>query len=69
MSDLFSTHSFKNLLLLGMWQLENLGGGLEAVSVGLFTRVLGWSKEELDVFLAQVRNELKDTKIHSYFEV
>jgi hypothetical protein len=52
-----------------MWQLENLGGGLEALSVGLFTRVLGWSKEELDVFLAQVRNELKDTKIHSYFEV
>jgi hypothetical protein len=52
-----------------MWQLENLGGGLEAISVGIFTRVLGWSKPELDVFLVQVRNEMKDTKIHAYFEM
>ncbi|RDW58611.1 S-adenosyl-L-methionine-dependent methyltransferase-11 [Coleophoma cylindrospora] len=54
---------------VGLWQLENLSGGLEAISVGLFTRVLGWSKLELDVFLAQVRNELKDTKIHAYFDI
>ncbi|RDW56506.1 S-adenosyl-L-methionine-dependent methyltransferase-19 [Coleophoma crateriformis] len=54
---------------IGLWQLENLSGGLEAISVGLFTRVLGWSKPELDVFLAQVRNELKDTKIHAYFDM
>lgn len=52
-----------------MWQLENLGGGLEAISVALFTRVLKWSKPELDMFLATVRKELKDTRIHSYWDV
>lgn len=52
-----------------MWQLENFSSGIEAISVALFTRVLGWSTDELDVLLAQVRSELKNTKIHSYFDV
>jgi hypothetical protein len=52
-----------------MWQLENITSGIEAISVGIFTRVLGWSKTELDVFLAQVKAELKDTKVHSYYEM
>jgi len=55
--------------IVGMWQLENLSGGLEAISVGLFTRFLGWKKAELDVFLGQVRKELKDTRIHTYWDV
>lgn len=53
----------------GIWQLENLTTGMEAISVGLFTRVLGWSKPELDVFLEKVKAELKDPKVHSYYEV
>jgi hypothetical protein len=52
-----------------MWQLENLGGGLEAITSALWTRVLGWTKEETDVMIADVRNELKDTKIHSYWDM
>jgi SAM-dependent methyltransferase len=56
---------------IGMWQLEKMSGpgGLEAVTVGLFTRVLGWTKVETDVLMAKVRNELKDTKIHSYWDM
>lgn len=52
-----------------MWEQENLGGGLEAISIGLFTRILGWEKIELDVFLAQVRAELNDTKFHTYWDM
>jgi len=52
-----------------MWQLENLSTGLEALSVGLFTRVLGWTKKELDVFLAQIRTEIRNTKIHTYWDM
>jgi SAM-dependent methyltransferase len=59
----------KKLKELGMWQLENLSGGLEAITAALWTRVLGWTKEETDVMIAQVRNELKDTKIHSYWDI
>lgn len=41
--------------------------GLEAISLGLFTRVLGWSREEVDVFLIDVRKDIKNTKIHCYY--
>ncbi len=49
-----------------MWNNENMCGGVEGLSMGLFTRVLGWSKAEVDVFLVDVRKDMKDTKIHSY---
>jgi hypothetical protein len=52
-----------------MWVLEDLAPGLEALSAGLFTRILGWSKEELDVFLAGVRKDMKNTKYHAYWNM
>ncbi|RDW74823.1 hypothetical protein BP6252_05965 [Coleophoma cylindrospora] len=54
---------------LGMWAHENLSGGIEGISLAIFTRVLGWSREEMDVFLVDVRKELKDRNIHSYMQV
>jgi hypothetical protein len=47
--------------------LENSTSGLESFSMALFTRVLNWSKEEVDVFLVSVRKEMKDPKIHAYW--
>ena len=55
-----------------MWQNENIAGpsgGIEGLSAALFTRVLGWSKIELDVFVAQVRAEHRNSRIHSYYEL
>lgn len=49
--------------------MENMNSGLEGFSVAIFTRVLGWAKPEVDVFLADVRNEMKDTKIHWYWNL
>ncbi|KAG8349737.1 hypothetical protein FVEN_g12080 [Fusarium venenatum] len=54
---------------LGSWTLENISSGLEAISNALFTRVLGWSKPELDVFLTDVRKDIKNTSIHAYWPV
>ncbi|CAG7559801.1 unnamed protein product [Fusarium equiseti] len=54
---------------LGSWTLENTSSGLEAISSALFTRVLGWSKSELDVFLTDVRKDIKNTSIHAYWPV
>jgi len=51
---------------LGHWNLENISGGLEDLSMALFTRVLGWSKEEVEVFLLGVRKDLKDRSKHNY---
>lgn len=35
----------------------------------LFTRVLGWSKEEIEVKVAGMRRELRDLSIHLYTKV
>ncbi|KAK2065388.1 S-adenosyl-L-methionine-dependent methyltransferase [Colletotrichum caudatum] len=51
---------------LGSWCLENLMGGLEAFSMAPFTRTLGWTKDEVIVFLIDVRKELRDRGIHAY---
>ncbi|KAL3426807.1 methyltransferase domain-containing protein [Phlyctema vagabunda] len=54
---------------LGMWAHENLSGGIDGISLAVFTRILGWSREEMEVFLIDVRKELKDRRIHSYMQV
>lgn len=57
---------------IGMWQNENIAGpqgGIEGLSAALFTRVLGWTKIELDIFMAQVKSEHRNPKIHSYYEL
>jgi len=37
--------------------------------MAVFTRGLGWSKEQTEVFLAGVRKDMKNTKIHCYWEM
>jgi len=51
----------------GAWTLENISSGLHGLSSAVFTRVLGWSPEELEVLLGQVREDLKDTRVHAYW--
>ncbi|KAF4784277.1 hypothetical protein HER10_EVM0006341 [Colletotrichum scovillei] len=54
---------------LGIWTLENMLEGLEAWSMAPFTRALEWTKEEVNVFLIGVRNELKNKNMHGYIPV
>ncbi|KAI9036605.1 class I SAM-dependent methyltransferase [Aspergillus affinis] len=45
---------------------------LEAVSpfaLGLLVEVLGWSREETELFLVGVRDNIKDRSIHAYFSI
>lgn len=45
---------------------------LEAVSpyaLGLLVEVLGWTREETEVFLVGVRDNIKDRSIHAYFNM
>lgn len=46
--------------------MEDLLDAVEGMTMSLFTNRLGWSREEVDVFLAGVRNDLKDRSIHGY---
>ncbi|TVY56720.1 putative methyltransferase tdiE [Lachnellula cervina] len=54
---------------LGIWTCENMIGGVAGLSMALLTRVLGWSVEEVEAYLVNVRKEIKDTKIHSYWNI
>ncbi|PVH70597.1 S-adenosyl-L-methionine-dependent methyltransferase [Cadophora sp. DSE1049] len=61
----------KKLKELGMWMWmhENFSTGLAGLSMAVFTRGLGWSQEELEVFLADVRKSMKDPNVHGYYPI
>ncbi|KAE8442529.1 hypothetical protein EG329_003244 [Mollisiaceae sp. DMI_Dod_QoI] len=52
--------------ILGAISQQNLLEGVASMSTAAFTRILGWSPERLEVFLARVRDDLKDKGIHAY---
>ena len=59
----------KKLKEVGRWHRFETDRGLEGWIMALFTRILGWSYEEVQVWLAQVRQGMKDRTIHSYTAV
>jgi hypothetical protein len=52
-----------------MWNLANMTDGLEGFSMALFTRILGWSKEEVHNFLVTVKTEMQDRSVHAYWQM
>ncbi|PNH52362.1 hypothetical protein VD0003_g4944 [Verticillium dahliae] len=52
---------------LGMWTYENLGNGASGLSMALFTRALGWTQQEVELFLVDVRRDMKDRSVHGYW--
>jgi hypothetical protein len=52
--------------LLGAISQQNLLEGVASMSTAAFTRILGWTKENLDIFLARVREDLKNKDVHAY---
>lgn len=51
---------------LGTWTRENIDGGAEGLFMALFTRFLGWNRDEVLVLCAQIRAALKDRSVHGY---
>ncbi|KAF6837105.1 methyltransferase domain-containing protein [Colletotrichum plurivorum] len=51
---------------LGIWEHENVMAGLEAFALAPLTRAHGWTQMEVQVFLIEVRKELRDRSIHAY---
>lgn len=54
---------------IGRYQEVQLAQAIPAYTPALFTRVLGWTKEEVDVLCDLVGKELKDRSLHLYQEV
>jgi hypothetical protein len=53
--------------VLGAWEMENLLSNLEGMTMRLFQKALGWTPEEVAVFLVGVRKEIRDRSIHAYW--
>lgn len=54
--------------VIGRWLHSNLHDGV-ATSAAMFTRALGWSHEEFQVFQAEIRNEMNAMTPHVYYNV
>ncbi|KAK2735300.1 hypothetical protein FQN57_001195 [Myotisia sp. PD_48] len=58
-----------HLKQIGRYQASHMAELLESWSMALFTRVLGWTTEELDVLFVAVKNDFSDPKTHLYGKV
>ena len=56
----------KTLKTVGLYGRMMIYDGLEANSLRPFTRGLGWTTDEVHVFLVEVRKALMDSSIHCY---
>ncbi len=54
------------LKVLGKWWAENLLMGMEGFSLGLLSRVLGWSKDQIEEYLITVRAGILNRRVHAY---
>ncbi|KAI9870440.1 MAG: hypothetical protein M1830_004245, partial [Pleopsidium flavum] len=54
---------------VGAWNHLQYTEGLEAFMMAIFTHVLGWMYEEVQVFMAMIKTESKDPKIHSMYHL
>lgn len=54
--------------VLSLWTQSNVLMALEALSMALFTRVLGMKREEVLELLVAVKRDIGNTKMHCYSE-
>jgi hypothetical protein len=55
--------------MLGVLCQQNLTEGVASLSMAAFTRILGWTREEMEVFLVGVRSDLRNKEVHGYIMV
>lgn len=51
---------------IGRWFNLGMVQGLEAVSLGPMTRIFGWTKEDVDRLVLEVKRELCSRRYHGY---
>ncbi|KAK5163527.1 hypothetical protein LTR04_002472 [Oleoguttula sp. CCFEE 6159] len=61
----------RNRLLkkVGLYLQAVIMDGLQGIALGPMCRGLGWSPESVEVFLADVRKSLRDSSVHSYYNL
>lgn len=57
----------KRLKKVGAFEMVNMVDGIEGLSFRLFSKALYMSMEAIQLNLMQVRNEARNSRIHSYY--
>ena len=57
----------KRLRDIGAVQLVAMLEGLESLTLGFYTRLLGWTPQKVQEFLVPVRQEFRSRNIHAYW--
>ena len=66
MTDTYLPHQ---RLFVGLWVTDNMSKAVEALTLHLFTNVLGWSVEETQNLCEEVKADLQNRRIHAYWPV
>lgn len=53
---------------IGVWTEANMLDGIQGFTLAWFSRVLGWSKVEIEIFLIGVRKAISQTDVHAYYK-
>ncbi|PMD49341.1 S-adenosyl-L-methionine-dependent methyltransferase [Hyaloscypha bicolor E] len=61
--------SWQRLREIGVWNQLRLYDGVEGFMLRLLTVAGGWTYDNAQAFLARMREEIKDLKIHAYLNV
>lgn len=57
----------KRLKVLGAWEQHNLLNNLEGMTMRLFQKGLGWTEDEILVFSALLRRDIRNLNYHAYW--
>lgn len=57
----------RRMKVVGLYHRAVIYDGLQGIAMAPFTRALGWTKDQVEVFLVDIRKGLMDSKTHSYF--
>lgn len=52
---------------VGLFEAVNMTEGITGLSLKLFTRILGWTPDQVQAFIAEIRREVKNRRIHGYY--
>lgn len=56
----------KRLKLIGAFEMHNLVKGVSAMSLRMFNKAYGWSREQIEMFLTQVRKDTQNVRCKLY---
>ncbi|KND86924.1 hypothetical protein TOPH_08418 [Tolypocladium ophioglossoides CBS 100239] len=57
----------KRLKLVGMWEQHQLLNNVDGMIMRLFHKALGWTEQEITVFGAMFRKDLRNLNMHAYY--